>query len=61
MAPEPGADFERWMMALVPLTGELIRELHEVESSEAGTPFNPWHNLYMDGHPSTVLAWEDAL
>jgi hypothetical protein len=56
IATEPGDDFERWMDALVPLTGDLIRELHDEESAAAGRMFNPWHSIYIDGR--TIPMWE---
>ena len=43
---DTGGYFERWMDALVPLTAELIRELHDAECRSAGIPTNPWCNIH---------------
>jgi hypothetical protein len=55
--PETEDDFRRWMDALLPLTSDLLRELHETESTEVGQPYNPWFQL----HGDRSVAWEDWL
>jgi hypothetical protein len=54
---EPEDDFRCWMDALSPLTDDLIRELHEAESTTAGRTPNPWFRL----HGDKGVAWEDWL